>query len=103
MHNDAEAGTVAHAFALPSARAEEAELRAEAERIIGLVGMEAFADKFASELSYGTLRLLELGCMLALKPNLLCSTSRRRASARRRPRRSARCCATSSARPAPRS
>ena len=33
--------------------------------------MEAFAEKFASELSYGTLRLLELGCMLALEPELL--------------------------------
>ena len=33
--------------------------------------MDAFAEKFASELSYGTLRLLELGCMLALEPSFL--------------------------------
>jgi branched-chain amino acid transport system ATP-binding protein len=71
LHNTADAGTVAHAFALPTARAEEAALLEEAHRIVGLVGMEEFADKFASELSYGTLRLLELGCMLALRPNLL--------------------------------
>ena len=33
--------------------------------------MQAFAEKYASELSYGTLRLLELACMLALEPKLL--------------------------------
>jgi ABC-type branched-subunit amino acid transport system ATPase component len=36
-----------------------------------MVGMETWAEKFASELSYGTLRLLEIGCMLALKPTML--------------------------------
>ncbi|HUR77647.1 MAG TPA: ATP-binding cassette domain-containing protein [Acidimicrobiales bacterium] len=71
LHREFDAGTVAHAFGLPSARGEETELLAEAERIVALVGMEAFAGKFASELSYGTLRLLELACMLALKPSLL--------------------------------
>ncbi len=71
LHRDTTAGTVADAFRLPSAREEEQALLAEAERIVALVGMESFAEKFASELSYGTLRLLELACMLALKPNLL--------------------------------
>ena len=33
--------------------------------------MQAFAEKYASELSYGTLRLLELACMIALEPKLL--------------------------------
>ncbi len=71
LHRDAQGGPLAHALRLPAARAEENEFAAEAERIIGLVGMQAFADKFASELSYGTLRLLELGLMLAIKPTLL--------------------------------
>jgi len=33
--------------------------------------MAEFSEKFASELSYGTLRLLELACMLALEPTML--------------------------------
>jgi len=71
LHRHQSAGAVAHALRLPSARREEQELLEEARRIVALVGMQAFADKFASELSYGTLRLLELGCMLALKPTML--------------------------------
>ena len=56
---------------LPFARMEEREVADEAQRLLELVGMQAFAEKFASELSYGTLRLLELACMLALKPTFL--------------------------------
>ncbi|HUP86551.1 MAG TPA: ATP-binding cassette domain-containing protein [Acidimicrobiales bacterium] len=56
---------------LPFARMEEREVDEEARRLLDLVGMNAFAEKFASELSYGTLRLLELACMLALRPTLL--------------------------------
>ena len=67
MHN----GVLAHAFALPAARREERAIMEDAERLVALVGMQGFAEKFASELSYGTLRLLELACMLALRPSLL--------------------------------
>ena len=45
--------------------------RARAAELVSLLGLGAFAEKFAAELSYGTLRLLELGCMLALEPQLL--------------------------------
>jgi ABC-type branched-subunit amino acid transport system ATPase component len=71
LHRHQRAGTLAHALRLPSARREAAELDVEARRIVDLVGMQAFAEKFASELSYGTLRLLELACMLALQPTFL--------------------------------
>ena len=64
-------GVLAHAFALPAARREERAIMEDAERLVALVGMQGFAEKFASELSYGTLRLLELACMLALRPSLL--------------------------------
>ena len=65
-------GVVGHAFPLPPATAEERTILAEAEDLVDLIGHdEAFAEKFASELSYGTLRLLELACMLALEPTLL--------------------------------
>jgi branched-chain amino acid transport system ATP-binding protein len=57
--------------ALHRHRHSGAEARTRAQAIVSLLGMDAFAEKFAAELSYGTLRLLELGCMLALEPQLL--------------------------------
>ena len=58
-------------FRLPSMREEERTVLARATELIATVGMAAFGEKLASELSYGTLRLLELACMLALEPELL--------------------------------
>jgi len=71
LHRHVDHGVVADALGLPAARHEERAILDEAERLIELVGMQAFAEKYASELSYGTLRLLELACMLALQPALL--------------------------------
>jgi ABC-type branched-subunit amino acid transport system ATPase component len=71
LHRRQTTGALLHALRLPAARHEEAEILAEAERIVAQVGMEAFAEKYASDLSYGTLRLLELACMLALRPTFL--------------------------------
>jgi branched-chain amino acid transport system ATP-binding protein len=71
LHRHSQHGVLSHAFSLPASRHEEQSVLAEAERLVELLGMQAFAEKYASELSYGTLRLLELGCMLALKPNFL--------------------------------
>jgi len=71
LHRHMRHGVIGDAFSLPAARQEERHILSEAERLVALVGMEAFAEKFASELSYGTLRLLELACMLALQPDLL--------------------------------
>ncbi len=71
LHRRQKTGALLHALNLPAARNEEKEILAEAERIVAQVGMQAFAEKFASDLSYGTLRLLELACMLALRPTFL--------------------------------
>jgi ABC-type branched-subunit amino acid transport system ATPase component len=71
LHRHIRHGVVADALSLPVARREEREILEEAHRLVDLVGMDAFAEKYASELSYGTLRLLELACMLALRPALL--------------------------------
>ena len=71
LHRHQTVGMAAAALRLPKLRAEEQETIDEANRVLGLIGMESWAEKFASELSYGTLRLLELGCMLALKPSML--------------------------------
>jgi len=71
LHRHMEGSALSHAFRLPSALAEERKILARAEELISLIGMTEFSEKFASELSYGTLRLLELACMLALEPTLL--------------------------------
>src|SRR5688500_17203826 len=71
LHRHQSVGLASAALRLPKLRSEEQETIDEANRVLGLIGMETWAEKFASELSYGTLRLLELGCMLALKPSLL--------------------------------
>jgi ABC-type branched-subunit amino acid transport system ATPase component len=71
LHRHMRHGVLADAFALPNARAEERSIMEKAVGLVELMGMQAFAEKYASELSYGTLRLLELACMLALEPTLL--------------------------------
>jgi branched-chain amino acid transport system ATP-binding protein len=71
MHRHMARGVLSHTFQLPPARQEEKTILEEAHGLIELMGMSAFIDKYASELSYGTLRVLELACMLALQPNFL--------------------------------
>ena len=71
LHRHMDGTAFAHAFRLPSALAEERKILTRAEELIELIGMTEFSEKFASELSYGTLRLLELACMLALEPTML--------------------------------
>ena len=71
LHRHMRHGVIADALSLPAGRREERQILNEAGRLVDLVGMDAFAEKYASELSYGTLRLLELACMLALRPALL--------------------------------
>ncbi|MHB8670833.1 MAG: ATP-binding cassette domain-containing protein [Acidimicrobiales bacterium] len=71
LHRHQRRGALSHTLRVPSARAEERDVLERARRLIQLVGMERYAESFASELSYGTLRLLELACMIALEPRLL--------------------------------
>ncbi|TML64274.1 MAG: ATP-binding cassette domain-containing protein, partial [Actinobacteria bacterium] len=71
LHRHERSNAASDAFKLPPAPAEGRRILAEAERVVELVSMQAFAEKYASELSYGTLRLLELACMLALQPTFL--------------------------------
>ncbi len=71
LHRHQRTDPVDDLLRLPTARREERRILDRAEELIELIGMGSFAEKFASELSYGTLRLLELACMLALEPSLL--------------------------------
>jgi branched-chain amino acid transport system permease protein len=71
LHRHMETGILQHALHLPPAVREEKTILEKAAQLVELMGMGAFAEKFAAELSYGTLRLLELACMLALEPTML--------------------------------
>ena len=71
LHRHMSRGILSHALQLPESRKEEKEILDRAEALVRLMGLDAFAEKYASELSYGTLRLLELACMLALEPKVL--------------------------------
>ncbi|HET6909494.1 MAG TPA: MFS transporter [Mycobacteriales bacterium] len=56
---------------LPKARRAEGSLRRRAERLMMLMGITDFRDKFVRELSTGTRRLVDLACVLAGDPDVL--------------------------------
>ncbi len=49
----------------------ERELTAKADAILDLLGLQSIRDKRVGGQSYGTLKLLELGCALATDPDIL--------------------------------
>ena len=67
------AGTsvLAAAASLPASRRAERRVRREADDLVDLLGLEAFADKFVSELSTGSRRIVDLACVLAHRPRVL--------------------------------
>ncbi len=60
---------VAH---LPNGYRRDQAQRAHAHDIADFLGLGPYADKFTSELSTGTRRIVELGCLLALEARVLC-------------------------------
>lgn len=60
---------VAH---LPTGYRRDRAQRAHAQDIADFLGLGSYADKFTSELSTGTRRIVELGCLLALEARVLC-------------------------------
>jgi branched-chain amino acid transport system ATP-binding protein len=71
LHLHARQTPLAIMLAFPYVAREERELREEARRILGFVGLERRADELASALPYGDQRLLEVAIALAAKPKLL--------------------------------
>jgi branched-chain amino acid transport system ATP-binding protein len=63
--------TVFHAFGFPRARAAERRLRLRAERLIDLLELGSYRDKFVKDLSTGLRRVVDLACVLATEPKLL--------------------------------
>jgi branched-chain amino acid transport system ATP-binding protein len=55
----------------PAVRASEKAVAAEVERLVELLNLEAFADKFVGELSTGTRRIVDIACSLAHDPKVL--------------------------------
>ena len=58
-------------FAGARSASEERDIDRRAAEVIERLGLDDYADKLASELSYGTLRLTELACILAVEPTLV--------------------------------
>jgi ABC-type branched-subunit amino acid transport system ATPase component/MFS family permease len=62
---------VLSAMQLPRARRSEKRVRVRAERLIELLELGAFRDKFVKELSTGLRRIVDLACVLATEPQVL--------------------------------
>jgi branched-chain amino acid transport system ATP-binding protein len=62
---------LAAALRLPASILSEAEVHERVERILALLRLSVFRDRFASELSTGSRRLVEFGCLLAQEPEVL--------------------------------
>jgi branched-chain amino acid transport system ATP-binding protein len=58
-------------FGLRSVRDSETVVVARADELIELLGLQAFADKFVGELSTGSRRIVEIGTLLAHRPQLV--------------------------------
>ena len=65
------AGVVSTALRLPWVRRGERGVRTRVEQLIELMGLGAFRDKFVSELSTGSRRIVDLACILAHEPLVL--------------------------------
>jgi len=72
LHREAEITGVFPALLGPPRVAEsEAHLSAQVEQIIAMMGLGAFRNKFVSELSTGSRRMVELSTILARRPKLI--------------------------------
>jgi branched-chain amino acid transport system ATP-binding protein len=70
-HAAAAASAAMSALWLPQVRTAERRLRRRAEGLIELLGLGSFRDKFVSELSTGSRRIVDLACVMATDPELL--------------------------------
>ena len=62
---------IAAALMSPAVRIAERQLSAEVDRLIELMHLQAFADKFVGELSTGSRRIVDLACTVAHDPKVL--------------------------------
>jgi branched-chain amino acid transport system ATP-binding protein len=62
---------LAAALNLPVVGASEADVAERVDALVELMGLQAFADKFVSELSTGSRRIVDLACVLAHEPEVI--------------------------------
>jgi ABC-type branched-subunit amino acid transport system ATPase component len=62
---------IAAALMSPAVRVAERQVAEEVDRLIELMRLKAFADKFVGELSTGTRRIVDLACTVAHDPKVL--------------------------------
>lgn len=62
---------IAALLRLPASLLSEALVAERAEQLIEALGLSAFRDKYVSDLSTGSRRILELACLLAQEPDIL--------------------------------
>jgi branched-chain amino acid transport system ATP-binding protein len=63
--------TLLNAAAMPQARRAERRLRQRAERLLELLELGSYRDKFVKELSTGLRRIVDLACVLGAEPRVL--------------------------------
>ncbi len=63
--------TLLNGLGLPQARRAERRVRVRAERLIELLELGSYRDKFVRELSTGLRRVVDLACVLATEPKVL--------------------------------
>ncbi|MBW3560956.1 MAG: ATP-binding cassette domain-containing protein [Actinobacteria bacterium] len=64
-------GLLSAAFATPWSRRRERLVREHVEELVERLGLGAFHDKFISELSTGSRRIVDIACVMAHRPRLL--------------------------------
>ncbi len=71
QHRHLSAGPVAAMLRLPSWRRDEAKARQLVEQMLEIINLGPWRHRYPWELSYGTLRFLELASILSLRPTVL--------------------------------
>ena len=62
---------VAAALNLPAVAESEARIATRVDELIEMMGLDAYRDKFVSELSTGSRRIVDLACVMAHEPKVL--------------------------------
>jgi branched-chain amino acid transport system ATP-binding protein len=71
LHSHLRTGVLGAAFNRRRMREEEAEAAARARESLGFVGMQTFADRLGTDLSFGQQRLVEIARALVSQPKVL--------------------------------
>jgi ABC-type branched-subunit amino acid transport system ATPase component len=71
FHAHMRGGLAANSLRLPRARASERKARERVAEVMDVIDLHPYATKSAGALSFGTLRMTELACLLMLTPRMI--------------------------------